>query len=158
MYKFPEPLLYCHWPWWQLGLLREWPSRRKAPCVGLATHLQPVEKHLHLWKAPSWTNCTYFFPPLRKCRRLCSSFKCLPSPTCIQLYREVQASKDRWRFCANGALNLTSAPNSPAFTVSQEAPPIARLSLWISDPKHFCLLLELTHGSQLTVLEAPDPA
>lgn len=153
MYKCTELLLYCRWPWPRLGLLPEWPSRRKVHCAGLTTHLQPLEKQLRLWKARPWTNCIYFFASLRKCRGLWSSLRCSPSPACLHLYREAETSPGRWRAAQVG---FWMSPLGQF--ASQEALHVARLSLQISDPKHFCWLLALAHGSQLTDLEVPDPA
>lgn len=67
---------------------------------------------------------------------------------------------DKWRSICSLVVKvrLQMLPPSPVHLCSPRAKQFtsARLSLQISDPKLFYLLLALSQGSQLTELEAPD--
>lgn len=129
-------------------------QEESTPC-GLTCH-SPWER----WPVESpWTNVTYFCPSLENCRGLWSPVACVSPPTCVQLCR---TSQDRGRAVGVSGTSRTRSvtpwPAHPRPLRAKQHFTSARLPLWIADPKHFCLLLALSWGSQVTELEAPDQA
>lgn len=116
-HKFNDLLFNCHWPWFQLGMLSKWWSRRKECCVGLTDHLHLTEKDL--WKVPSGPILPFYFHLWGEREResahtstLIISWVCAITNLHPTL-QEAETSQDRWRICLwvsdpCGTLNITS--------------------------------------------------